>query len=101
MTRQTMHGIGPRRIDEQLRLERLQREVNAPAAPPGGWVEANPVPLEVVHARVSASRVSPRALQVECAEHAAAPDVPCWGSPLSGVVGVCRGRLAKRAAVTS
>ncbi|MCV0334555.1 hypothetical protein [Microbacterium sp.] len=100
MTRPTLHSRGVRRIEGSLQLETLEREVNAPAAPPGGWVEANPVPLEVVHARVSASRVSPRALQVECAEHATAPDVRCWGSPLSGVVGVCRGRLAKRVAVT-
>lgn len=95
MTRQ-MPSAGVRRIEDTLRLERLQQELAAPLAPPGGWVEQDPVPVSVVHARISALAVAPRALQVECVAHAAAPGVACWGSSASGVAGVCRSRLARR-----
>lgn len=101
MTRQHLDARGAGRIADELRLERLQREMALPVAPAGGWVEHDPVPVDVIHARISASAVAPRALRVECAAHAAAVGTPCWGSPLSGVVGVCRGRLAKRAGAGS
>lgn len=106
MTKLTVHSIGARRIEkslerERLQLERLQREMDAPAPPPGGWVEAAPVPVDVIHARISASAVAPRALQVECTDHAAAVGVPCWGSASSGVAGFCRDRSSRRGAVAS
>ena len=91
MMRQTMHGLGARRIDEGL-----QRELNAPAVPPGGWVEHDPVPVEVVHARISTSAVLPGALAVACIAHAAAVGVPCFGVTGRRGSGVCGDRVARR-----
>ncbi|AMG82255.1 hypothetical protein AXH82_01840 [Microbacterium sp. PAMC 28756] len=101
MTRQHLAARGAGRIADELRLERLQREMALPVAPAGGWVEHDPVPVDVIHARNSASAVAPRALRVECVEHAAAPDVPCWGSTASRVAGICRDRLARRSSAVA
>ncbi|MGX1694074.1 hypothetical protein ACWIBQ_01645 [Microbacterium keratanolyticum] len=101
MTRQHLDPRGIGRIEKSLQLERLQREMDALDPPPGGGVEAQPIPVDVIHARISASAVAPRALQVECTDHAAAPGIPCWGSASSGVAGVCRDRISRRSAVAS
>jgi len=89
-------GVSVRRIEEGLR-----QEPSAPAAPPGGWVEAQPVPVEVVHARVAAAAVLPESLAVACTAHAAAVGVPCFGSVGGRGSGACGERVRRRSSAVA
>lgn len=88
-----MPGVSARRIEEGLRSTPPTSE----AKPSREYVYDGPPPrAEVVHARVAAMAVLPRALAVACTAHDVPVDVPCFGRAGERGSGVCGMRLALR-----
>lgn len=87
-----MPGVSVRRIEEGLRSTPPTTE----AKPLREHVyDGPPPPAAVVHARVAAVAVLPRALAVACTAHDVPVDVPCFGRAGVRGSGVCQDRLRR------